>query len=222
MSKTVYELKDIFFFNDDYKLPCFSLTINQGDVCKIISDNDISAEFFLRGLATLTNVRGHLFFNGEQYDPLEYKELIWLKREFAYLGPLCSLLSNRTILDNIFLFKLWEENKIRITPDDDFIAQWKRIGKTEDLYKRPEHVIEDIIGGAYILKEFLKDPKILMLERPYLFTKGRLNGILLEKTEKLIENEIPVVFYSNTVFIPESKITHYIKINDDEIIKKAR
>jgi ABC-type transporter Mla maintaining outer membrane lipid asymmetry ATPase subunit MlaF len=218
----VYELKDTCFFNDDYSLPCFSLSINQGDVCKIVSDNDISAEFFLRGLATLINVRGHLFFNGNEYDPLEYKELIWLKRKFAYLGPMCSLLSNRNILDNIFLFKLWEENKIRITPDDDFMAEWKRIGKKEDLYKRPEHVTEDIVGAAYILKEFLKYPEIVMLERPYLFTKGRLGGLLFEKIEEVFKTRIPVVFYSTTDFIPESRITHYIEINEDEIIKKAR
>ncbi len=40
--------------------------------------------------------------------------------------------------------------------------------------------------------------------------------------EEVFKKRIPVVFYSTTDFIPESRITHYIEINDDEIIKKAR
>jgi len=132
---------------------------------------------------------------------------------------LCALLSNRSLIENILLFRLWEQNTRKIKADEEFKEDCDRAGISDYLYKRPEKATEEVKCGAYLVREFLKNPRIIFLERPYLFTRGRLDRFLCEKLKKASQSNVAVVFFSTTGFVPSVRVTHKIIIEKDKIEK---
>lgn len=191
----VIEFKRCIIHNNNAFLPEFSFSIEESDVIQIESSDDENSSLFIRGLSTLVPLRGEIEFNGSLYDPLDYEGLLRLKRNIGYLGPLCALLSNRTIIENIFLFRLWEENLKKIKTDEIFLKDCENAGIKEYLYKRPEKTTEEIRCGAYLVREFMKNPGIVFLERPYLFTRGKLDRFLCIKLREISLKKVPLYFF---------------------------
>ncbi|MDY0361544.1 MAG: hypothetical protein RBR08_08835 [Desulforegulaceae bacterium] len=218
-SKTIMEFKNCNILDQNISLPEFSFLIEENDVVEIESLDDEKSSLFIRGLATLAPLRGEIMFKGSLYDPLDYENLLKLKRQIGYLGPLCSLLSNRSILENIFLFKMWEENLKKIKLDESFMNEFKQAGILEYIYKRPEKTTEEIKCGTYLVREFLKKPGIVFLERPYLFTRGKLSRFLCNNLKDSSQKKVPIVFFSNTGFVPATEVTHKIIVENDKIEK---
>lgn len=217
--KAVIEYKDFIISGKNYELPKFSLKVNENDIIEIDSKSDGAASLFIRGISTLNSVRGDIFFSGSRYNPMDYEKMLQLKRNIGYLGPLCALLSNRSVIENIVLHRLWEENTRKIKLDESLIKDCELAGISEYLYKRPEKTTEEVKCGAYLVREFLKEPRVIFLERPYLFTRGRLDRFLWTKLNKTIEKKAPVVFFSTTGFVPSVTVTHKVIIEKDKIEK---
>lgn len=218
-SKTIMEFKNCNILDQNISLPEFSFLIEENDVIQIESLDDEKSSLFIRGLATLAPLRGEIMFKGSLYDPLDYENLLKLKRQIGYLGPLCSLLSNRSILENIFLFKMWEENLKKIKLDENFLNECKQTGISEEIFKRPEKTTQEVRCAAYLIREFLKNPGIVFLERPYIFTRGKMSGFLCKKLKNASLKKIPVVFFSNTGFVPSFEVSHKIIVENDKIEK---
>ncbi|MDY0131997.1 MAG: hypothetical protein RBR53_04940 [Desulforegulaceae bacterium] len=217
--KTIIEYKDCIISNKNLTLPRFTMSFEESELVEIKSLGDEISSLFIRGISTLAPLEGKIFFNGNSYDPMDQEKILKLKRNLAYLGPLCALLSNRSLLENILLFRLWEEDLRKINPDKNFIADCEKAGISGFLYKRPEKTTEEIKCGAFLVREFLKNPKIVFMERPYLFTRGRLDRFLLEKLEKVSQTKVPIVYFSNSGFVPSLKVTHKIIIEKEKIEK---
>lgn len=217
----IIKFSNAVIFENDNSLGPFSLEINKGDICEVDA-NDASASLFLKGVATLSKIRGRFFFKGKKFDTKDYKNLLEVKRYIAYLGSECSLLSNRSILENIHLAQLWENDMDEIIPDNSFLEECKEAGIFDYLGLRPDRIPDEEKCGVYILREFKKNPEIILLERPYLFTRGRLDMILKSNIAKTCAKKVPVVVASSSGFIPCNEITHTIKITDNEIEKIPR
>jgi ABC-type ATPase involved in cell division len=217
--KTIIEYKNCIVSDKNKTLPEFSISIEENDVIEISASDDETASLFIRGLSTLVSLKGEIFFKEDLFNTLEYEKILELKRNIAYIGPLCALLSNRSLIENILLFRLWEENSRKIRPDSDFMEDCERAGISEYLYQRPEKATEEVKCGAYLVREFLKNPLVIYMERPYLFTRGRLDRFLCEKLNKASQMNVPVVFFSTTGFVPSFRVTHKIIIEEDKIEK---
>jgi ABC-type lipoprotein export system ATPase subunit len=222
MLEPIIKFKDGIISEGDKSIGPFSLEINKGDVCEVQALNDAEASLFLKGMATMSKIRGEFFFKGKKFNTCDYKNLLEVKRYIAYLGTDCSLLSNRSVLENIHLAELWEKDIDEISPDESFLEECEEAGILDYLNLRPDKMPDEAKCGVYILRELKKNPEIILLERPYLFTRGRLDMILRSKIGETYAKKVPVVVASSSGFIPYNEITHIIRIKDNHIEKIPR
>jgi len=220
--KSIAKFENVIFSDEDITIGPFSLSINEGDICHLLSSSDAYAATFLRGLATIIKAEGDFYFQDKFFDLNDYRKLLEIKRKVAYLGPHCGLMSNRSLKDNIFLFSVWEKNLTKPKEDEKFYSDCIKAGIKDSLNLRPSKVSEEVKCGTYIIKEFKKEPELILIERPYLFTRGRLDLLLREKTEKLLMKKIPLVVFTNINFLPYHKATHTISIEDNLVEKIER
>ncbi|PIE75369.1 MAG: hypothetical protein CSA18_00345 [Deltaproteobacteria bacterium] len=218
-TQAIFEFTNCAVKNFDFMEP-FSLKVNKGEICLVESDNDKFLSVFFQALATLIPLKGEFFFQGERIDLSDYTRLISLKRKIGFLGPSYALLSNRSLIENLQLMRLWEEDSLEISMDDDFIEKCNDAGIYEFLHSRPAGLSEEIQRGTFIVREFLKMPEIFLLETPYLFARGKIKHIFKKMLRAFYEKNIPVVYYSKTGFIPDFGITHIIKIKNNKIEKR--
>ena len=220
--KSVIRIDNGIFHETGVSLGPFSISIEKGDVCEVVASEDMYSSLFLKGLATLAGIKGDFYFNGVKYFTCDYKSLLNVKRKIAYLGSSCSLLSNRTLIENIYLPQLWEKNESEIKVNKEILDECENAGITEFLYMKPGCVPQEVECGVFIVRELKKKPDIVLLERPYLFTMGRLDNLLKQKIREIYQRKIPVIFSSSTGFIPYSEVTHTINIKDNTVEKTAR
>lgn len=218
----VVKIENGSFFENGLKLGPFSISINKGEICELTASDDVCAALFLRGMATMAKMKGRFYFKEKKYNTENFKSLLEVKRRVAYLGSLCALMSSRSLLENIYLGELWEKNLDEIIVEKSIAEEFKSAGIEEFLHMKPGEVPDEIQCGTFIVRELKKKPDLILLERPYLFTRGRLNTYLREKIKDLYEHEIPIIFTSSSGFIPDREVTHVIKINYNSVEKTAR
>jgi ABC-type ATPase involved in cell division len=176
----------------------FDFTLAEGDVWVVQADLADDANLFLRALATLVRPeRGRYIFRGEVLDFADYRNLLLFKRKIAYIPYYSSLISNRTLFDNLQLMDAYFGDRLsRALPES--IVDMCRLFRLEDkLELRPAHVDPESLRLAVIVRELCKEPAIVLVEGPRHFLSHEKFQIFSKVLQRMSASGIPLVFSSS-------------------------
>ena len=104
-------------FNNIY----FSLS--KGDICQIQTDDIDDVHNFLKALATLVRpLDGRYRFMGEEISFSDYRKLLPIKKKIGYIGQDATMISNRTVRENLLLMRSYYENSASIALDEKVLG----------------------------------------------------------------------------------------------------
>jgi ABC-type ATPase involved in cell division len=148
-------------------LTAVNLTIRKGEFWQIDTPNPAEALVLLRAVATLERpTAGSYHFNGEPLDFSDYRNLLPIKRRIAYIASDATLISNRTLRENLLLERFYYENSLEIRLDERIrvlIDSFDLADKLEVRAAQLSHLDHRI---AICIREITKEPELLLLYRP--------------------------------------------------------
>ncbi len=174
---------------------CFALSA--GDVCSIKTDSAADARLFLRALATLTKpVEGKYYFNGVPLDFSDYRNLLPVKRKIGYIASDSGVISNRTLRENIFLTSYYFEDSIpfELKERTKKLCRHFKIEKKLDFPSAELNQLD--LRIAITIRELIKSPEFLILERPEDFMEYHKYHIFIDILNRFMMEGIPIVFFS--------------------------
>ncbi len=146
--------------------PCF-FTAHKGDVWKIESDNINDSHLLINGIATLSYpVQGSYTFDGNKLDFSDYRNLLSIKKRIGYIASDATLISNRTIRENLVLKRIYFENDLspELKAPECSVCDIFDIEKALDV--RPSELKAPDIKKVILIRELLKQPDIILIEYP--------------------------------------------------------
>jgi ABC-type lipoprotein export system ATPase subunit len=175
----------------------FYFALSKGDVCAIESTHPDDAIAFIKALATLVRpLKGTYRWNGRKKDLNNYRELLACKQCIGYLAPDTALISNLTLRQNLLLRRYYFENTLNDKLDDELETLCTNFNILNKLDQRPTGLNSMETQAAILIREIIKKPQVLLLNRPEDFF-GHAN---FEQISKLfgrwIEEQRPVVILS--------------------------
>lgn len=184
----------------------FSCTISEGDVIYIEGDRLDDTHLFLRALATLERPQGGVFYyRGEALDFSDYRKLLPYRRKIGFISADSTLLSNRTIAENILWEKYYREGPKALKMADEVLNLCRMFGIEDKLDLRPSQVFRDELRAAVIIREIIKGVDILLVEtaRDVL---SRVNyDSAIQLVQEYLTREVAAVFsFSDEAFIREA------------------
>lgn len=160
----------------DYSLPATGsgsglqnvyFTLSGGDVCFVQSDSIDDTNIFLKALATLAwPENGTYRYKGEAVDFCDYRNLLPIKKKISYIGPDASMISNKTIYENLLLLRSYFENSLSLTLDENTIKLCRTFQLENKLNLRPGELRPVELRTAVAVRELTKSFDILLIERP--------------------------------------------------------
>ncbi len=192
-----YSLKP---FGNGNGIKKFYLALSKGDVCSVKSESSDDARALLRALATLAEpVTGRYVYNGKELNFSDYRELLPFKRKIGYIASDSGILSNRTIRENIFISSYYFEDSIPLEIYEKAMTLCTRFEIEDKLdFRSAELNIMDV-RLAITIRELIKSPDILILERPEDFMEHNKFHVFIDILNSMIHEEMPVVFFSKDV-----------------------
>jgi ABC-type lipoprotein export system ATPase subunit len=143
----------------------FSCTIMEGDIIYIEGDHFDDTHLFLRALAALEKPQGGVYYyRGEPLDFSDYRKLLPYKRKVGYISADATLLSNRTIGENIMWQRYYLEGRRSLKVADEVMHLCRILGIEDKLDLRPSQVFRDEVRAAIIIRELIKGAEILLVE----------------------------------------------------------
>ena len=182
-----------------------NLALSNGEALSIGTDSPDDARLLLRGVATLVAPkRGQFFYKGKELDLSDYRSLLAYKKNVGYIASDATLISNRSMHDNLMLMRYYFEDSISIQMPEEVVELCRlfKLGKRLDL--KPHQLDPEENRLFVIVRELSKNPEILLVERPrdFLRTKGfeALKGVL----RNIVRKNLALVFFStDEVFTKE-------------------
>jgi ABC-type ATPase involved in cell division len=148
-------------------LTAVNLAIGEGEFWQIDSPNPAEARLLLRAMATLARPSGGSYhFRGETLDFSDYRKLLPVKRRIAYISSDATLISNRTLRENLLLGRFYHENSLEIHLDDRIRVLIESFDLADKLEVRPTQLSHLDRRIAICIREIAKEPELLLLYRP--------------------------------------------------------
>lgn len=142
-------------------------SLRGGETCAVNADLPDDGHLFLRALATLSApLSGRYEFQGRELDFSDYRKLLPFKKKIGYIAPDAALIVNRSIRHNIILthayFNDWPDDRLT----EDAVGLCGQFGLTDKLDLRPAQLDREDLRLAVIVRELVKAPEVLLIERP--------------------------------------------------------
>lgn len=196
----------------DYYLPPYGLgnglkadsfTVKKGEVWKIETDNINDAHLLMSGLATLSYPEKGLFlFEKKALDFRDYRKLLPAKKKIGYLSSDSTLISNRTIRENLTLHKVYSDNNLSPEFNEYTLKICDRFGISQVLDVRPANLKPPDIKKAILVREILKNPVLVLIEHPEEFSGYNAMDELIDKLKNLVSSGLALIYLSyNDKFI---------------------
>jgi ABC-type ATPase involved in cell division len=148
-------------------LEAVNLTICEKEFWQIDTPNPAEARLLLRAVATLERpAAGSYHFMGERLNFSDYRHLLPIKKRIAYVASDATLISNRTLRENLLLGRFYHENSLEIRLDERIrvlIDSFDLADKLEIRAAQLSHLDRRI---AICIREIAKEPALLLLYRP--------------------------------------------------------
>lgn len=183
----------------------FNLVLPRGETFSIATDSPDDAHLLLRAIATLESPKsGQFFYKGKKLEFSDYRNLLTFKKKIGYIASDATLITNRSVRDNLMLMRYYFEDSTSVHMSEEVIGLCRVFELEERLDLKPYQLHPEENRLFVIVRELSKNPEILLIERPtdYLSTKSfdALKGVL----RNLIRKNLALVFFSsNQAFINE-------------------
>jgi len=175
----------------------FDFTLAEGDVCVVKSDLADDANLFLRALATFIKPeRGNYTFKGEVLDFSDYRNLLSFKRKIAYIPQYSSLISNRTLFDNLQLMDAYFGNDLSGALPEEIMELCRYFQIEDKLGLRPAQVDPENLRLAVIVRELCKNPEVIVIDGPRHFLGPGKFDLFKNRFQKMSASGVPLVFSS--------------------------
>lgn len=143
------------------------LTVEAGEIWQIDTRNPAEARLLLRAVATLESpLAGSYRFKGQLLDFGDYRKLLPIKRRIAYISSDATLISNRTLRENLLLGRFYHENSLEIRLDERIRVLIDTFGLDDKLELRAAQLSHLDRRIAICIREIAKEPELLLLYRP--------------------------------------------------------
>lgn len=172
----------------------FYFALSKGDVCAIEATHPDDATLFLKGLATLIRpVKGTFRFAGREKDLSSYRNLLDYKQQVGYIAPDAALISNMTLRQNLLIRRYYFENSLSDHLDDKTRSLCSAFKIIDKLEQRPTSLNAMEVQAAIVIREIIKKPEILLLNRPEDFIGHTNIEILGQMFNDWVDSKLPVV-----------------------------
>ena len=143
------------------------LAVGQGEIWRIDTRDPAEARLLLRAVATLESpLVGSYRFKGQLLDFSDYRKLLPIKRRIAYISSDATLISNRTLRENLLLGRFYHENSLEIRLDERIRVLIDTFGLEDKLELRAAQLSQLDRRIAICIREIAKEPELLLLYRP--------------------------------------------------------
>jgi len=183
----------------------FSCTISEGDVIYIEADRFDDSHLFLRALAVLEKpLEGVFYYRGQALDFSDYRKLLPYRKKVGYMSADSTLLSNRTIGENIMWQRYYLEGRGSLKVADEVMHLCRILGIEDKLDLRPSQVFRDEVRAAIIVRELVKGADILLVE-PASDTLSRVHyDNALQMIKEYLSRKVTAIFsFGDESFIRE-------------------
>ena len=177
-------------------LKSINLTLSKGEALSILTDSPDDAHLFLRGVATLDPPKsGQFFYKGTKLDFTDYRSLLAYKKKVGYIAPDATLITNRSMRDNLMLMRYYFEDSTSIPMSDQVVELCKAFNLEKGLDFKPPQLDHEENRLFVIVRELSKNPEILIVERPRDFLRSK-NFEILKAVLRNVKKNVAFVFFS--------------------------
>ena len=196
-----------------YGLRNFSCAIDEGDLLYIEGDRFDDVHLFLRALATLERpVEGVFRYRGEPLDFSDYRKLLPFKSRVGFLSADATLLSNRTLGENIMWGSYFREGHRSLKVADEALRLCRLFDIEDKLHLRPSQVFRDEVRAAVIVRELVKGAEILLVE-PARDVMSRVHyDAALKLLEEAVSRKMTIVFSTGEEEVVRGAATKKVRI----------
>ena len=174
------------------------LTVDTGDVIAIAADTPADSRHLLRVLATLAQPeKGNYRFNGTTVNLKQYRQCLAVKRRIGYVAADSTMISNRTILENLLFTRFYYENDMTIDIDRTMGALCRDAGLFQNLNRRPSALSGGELLKAITIREMGKAPEVMLIDQPENFMATTTNNALFSHLKQMVRSGTAVVFISH-------------------------
>ena len=190
---------------EDCSLEKLNFVLSRGDAVEINADSPYRAHMFLKALSMLVKpVSGDFYFNDKKVDFSDYRNLLPCKRKIGYIASDSAMISNISIRENLLYMRYYFENSLSLSLDETAKKLCKNFGIYDKLDMRPGRLSSVNLRIAIAIRELVKSPDILLLERPEDFIGHANFDLFAEVLRDMMVTQMPLVFISyNRKFIEE-------------------
>ncbi|RLB82781.1 MAG: hypothetical protein DRH17_04570 [Deltaproteobacteria bacterium] len=214
-------------FDGGNGLENFNLVLSRGKSFSIVTDSPDDAHLLLRGIATLEPPkRGQFFYKGKELDFSDYRSLLSYKKKVGYVASDATLITNRSIYDNLMLMRYYFENSTSIKISEEVMDLCRRFGLEKKLDPKPNQLDPEENRLFVIIRELSKNPEILLIERPKDFLRIKSFETLEKVLRDLIRKDLALIFFSidkafttefsnRQIFIDKGRLTSFVFSHTD-------
>jgi len=182
-----------------------NLALSNGEALSIGTDSPDDARLLLRGVATLVAPkRGQFFYKGKELDLSDYRSLLAYKKNVGYIASDATLISNRSMHDNLMLMRYYFEDSTSIQMPEEVVELCRVFKLAKRLDLKPHQLDPEENRLFVIVRELSKNPEILLVERPRDFLRTKSFEALKGVLRTIVRKNLALVFFStDEVFIKE-------------------
>jgi len=196
-----------------------NLALSKGEALSIGTDSLDDVRLFLRGVASLVPPkRGQFFYKGKELDFSDYRSLLAYKKNVGYIASDATLISNRSMHDNLMLMRYYFEDSTSVQMSEEVIELCSVFELGEKLDLKPHQLGPEENRLFVIVRELSKNPEILLVERPREFLRTKSFEALKGVLRNLIRKDLTLAFFSTDegftkefsrrpIFIKKGRIT---------------
>jgi len=171
--------------------------LSKSEVCQIQTDSTDDAHNFLKALATLVHpVSGTYRFMGKEIDFSDYRKLLPIKKKIGYIGQDATMVSNRTVRENLLLMRSYYENSLSISLDEKVLKLCRMFNLQDKLDVRPGELRPVDLRMAVATRELTKSFDVLLLDSPEDYFGHKTFDPLNEIINNITLSGKAVVFFS--------------------------
>ena len=199
--------------------PCF-FSARKGEIWRVESNNVNDLHLLLSGIATLSYpVQGTYIFDGARLNFSDYRHLLGIKKRIGYIASDATLISNRTIRENIIINRTYFENDLSLELKENERDICDSFGINDVLDVRPVALKPPDFRKAILIRELIKKPDVIIIEYPVEFAGHDIMGVLISHLIDAISSGAVLIYSSyNKEFVNE--FTHNtLSINNGWITK---
>jgi putative ABC transport system ATP-binding protein len=195
----IIEISDLVMAAPDAAMPYVTdrLAVTTGDVVAVEADVPADGRYLLRLLATLDRPKqGRYRFRGDPVDLANYRQCLGIKRQIGYVAADATMISNRTIRENLLLMRFYYENDLSIDIDEPMAGLCRHVGLADNLNRRPSELSSSEVLKAVAIREMGKNPLLMLMDRPETFLAIDDEDVIFNHLKNMLQSGASMVFLS--------------------------